>query len=54
MDRFAAAELKIKRAEKHIADLKEIVTALPDSYVSSIEINEAGGETIKYCAPNVA
>jgi hypothetical protein len=52
-DRFAAARLKIERAEKHIADLRAIVSALPDTYTSTVEPNEAGGETIKYLAPNV-
>ena len=52
-DRFAAARLKIERAEKHIADLGYIVSALPDTYTSTVEPNEAGGETIKYFAPNV-
>ncbi len=53
LDRFAAARLKIERAEKHIADLGAIVAALPDAYTSTVESNEEGGETIKYVTPDV-
>jgi hypothetical protein len=53
MDRFAAARLKIERANKHIADLEAIVSRLPEAYIASVEPNEAGGETIKYSAPDV-
>ena len=52
LDRFAAARLKIERAEKHIADLGAIVTALPDAYASTVEPNEKLGQTIKYIAPD--
>lgn len=54
MDRFAAARLKIERANKHIADVSKLVTALPNSYVSSIERNPNGGESVKYTPPDVA
>jgi hypothetical protein len=54
MDRFAAATLKIERANKHIADLDAIISALPEAYISTIEPNEKGGETIKYFAPDVS
>jgi len=53
MDRFAAARLKVERANKHIADLGAIVSAMPDAYVSTIEINEKLGQTIKYTPPDV-
>ena len=53
MDRFAAARLKVERANKHIADLSKIVSALPDAYVSTIETNERLGQTIKYTPPDV-
>lgn len=50
-DRFAAAGLKIERANKHITDLEAIVLALPDAYASTIESNVGGGQTVKYTAP---
>lgn len=53
IDRFTAARYKIERAEKHIAELAAIIAALPDTYASTVEPNEKGGETIKYFAPNV-
>src|SRR5260370_18807076 len=53
IDRFAAARLKIERANKHIADLDRIVSALPDAYVSTIEPNEKLGQTVKYTPPDV-
>jgi len=53
LDRFVAAKLKIERANKHIGDRGAIVSALPDAYVSSIEINERLGQTIKYTPPDV-
>jgi len=52
VDRFAAARLKIGRADKHIADLERSVNALPDAYASSIELNVGGGQTIKYTTPD--
>src|SRR5260370_38374487 len=52
IDRFAAARLKIERANKHIADLARIVSALPDAYVSPIEPNEKLGQTVKYTPPD--
>lgn len=45
-DRFEAARLKIERAKKHIADLNALVLALPDSFVSTIEIDEEHGAQI--------
>ena len=36
---FAEARLKIKRADKHIADLDARIAALPDSDVATVEIN---------------
>jgi hypothetical protein len=54
MDRFAAARLKVERANKHIADLDAIISALPKAYISTVEPNEKGGETIKYVAPDVS
>ena len=52
MDRFGAARLKVKRADEHIADLEAIISALPNAYVSTVEINQAGGETIRHGAPD--
>lgn len=54
LDRFAAATLKVERANKHIADLDAIISALPDAYTSIIEPNEKLGQTIKYFPPDVA
>jgi hypothetical protein len=45
---FREARLKIKRAEKHIADLKARIAGLPDSYIASIEIDPNGIENIKH------
>jgi hypothetical protein len=53
-DRFDAARLKIERANQHILDLGSIVFALPDAYVSTIEPNVAGGQTVKYAPPDIA
>ena len=47
IERFAAARLKIERANKHIGDLDRIVSALPDSYVATIEPNEKLGQTVR-------
>jgi|SRR5882762_2460699 len=53
LNRFAAAQLKIERANKHIADLEAIIAPLPDAYTSVVETNAGGGESIKYLAPNI-
>src|SRR4051812_1772133 len=46
---FKEARLKIKRANTHIADVKERISSLPDSYVASIEKHPTGGyEVIKH------
>src|SRR5258706_103699 len=53
MDRFAAARFKIERANKHIADLSEIVSALPNRYLSTIERHESiRSQQITYFAPD--
>lgn len=54
MDRFTAAELKIKRAHEHIADFQRSLGLLKDSYVSSLERHEAiRCQVISYALPNV-
>jgi hypothetical protein len=54
VDRFDAARFKIERANKHIVDVGRIVSALPNAYVSTIEPNVGGGQTVKYVPPDVA
>lgn len=54
MNRFAAARLKLERANKHIADVDAIVSALPNAYVSTIEPNVHGGQSVKYVPPDIA
>src|SRR5580658_7083077 len=52
MDHFKAARLKINRAKKHITDFDAARLAIPDRYVSTIEIHpEHGGISIKYDLP---
>jgi hypothetical protein len=53
MDRFLAARLKVEWAKKHILDVGKIVSALPDAYVSTIEPNVHGGQSVKYVRPDV-
>jgi len=46
--------LKIERADKHIADLDKIISALPDNYVSTIERHEnLGLQAVKYSPPDI-
>jgi hypothetical protein len=53
-DRFAAARLKIERADKHIADLERLVSSLKDSYVSTIERHESiRCQVISYSPPDI-
>src|SRR5579859_4470969 len=43
------ARVKVKRANKHIADTKLRLSRLPDSYVGAVEVNPAtGNEVIKH------
>ena len=53
VDRFDAARLKLKRANKHIADVEEIVLGLPNAYRSAIEQDEKTGlNVIRYYPPD--
>jgi hypothetical protein len=45
-DTFRSARSKIERAKKHIAELETIISALPDSYTATIEINPNGGNEV--------
>lgn len=52
-DHFAAARLKIDRANKHIADLKTTIGRIPDRYISTIETDaKTGGQSIKHYFPD--
>lgn len=54
MDRFAAARLKIERANKHIADFEKLTVTLEDSYISTIERYEAiRCQVISYYPPDI-
>ena len=53
IDRFSAARLKLKRADKHIADVQQIVLGLPDAYHSTAERDEESGlQIIRYFPPD--
>jgi hypothetical protein len=55
MDNFVSARLKLKRAEKHIADLKSLTTDLPNRYVRTAEFNPQIGVTeVIYRLPDAA
>lgn len=45
-DAFHSARSKIDRAKKHIAELKSIISALPNSYTATVEINPNGGNEV--------
>ncbi|MGP0018641.1 MAG: hypothetical protein ACLPHP_08750 [Candidatus Sulfotelmatobacter sp.] len=48
-DTFASAYSKIDRAQKHIAELQALITALPEAYTATVEINPHGGnEVVKH------
>lgn len=52
MGYFKAARLKVDRAKKHIADFNAAAVAIPDRYVSTVEIHpQHGGISIKYDLP---
>ena len=54
VDRFAAAKLKIERANKHIADFERLVNSLKDSYTSSIQRYEPiRCQVISYSPPDI-
>ncbi|HWZ44300.1 MAG TPA: hypothetical protein VNW97_12550 [Candidatus Saccharimonadales bacterium] len=47
--RLSDSRLKIERANKHIADIRARIHALPDFYTATIEINpQTGNEVIKH------
>lgn len=53
IDRFDAARLKLKRANKHITDVQEIVLGLPNAYRSAVERDEETGfNVIRYYPPD--
>jgi len=43
---FHSARLKIDRAKHHIADVESVITALPNSYTATVEINPKGGNEV--------
>jgi len=52
-DPFASARSKIERAKKHIAELQTIISALPQAYTATVEINPDGGnEVLKHDLSN--
>jgi hypothetical protein len=52
-DHFAQSDLKLKRANKHIADVNTIIRSLPDAYVVTIERDDkARQQSLKYNLPN--
>lgn len=54
MDRFAAARLKVERANKHIADLERVIAAMRDSYTSTVERYEPiRAQNIVYAFPEM-
>jgi hypothetical protein len=53
VDRFSFALHKIERANKHIENLGWLVSVLPHAYISTIESNDAGGQTLKYTPPDL-
>jgi hypothetical protein len=50
MSHFRCSCLKIERANKHIADVNKLISALPKSHVSTVELNPnpPGNEAIKH------
>ena len=53
-DRFAAARLKVERAEKHIADLERIVTSLPSLDFPTVETDvNSGYKIVKHFVPDM-
>jgi hypothetical protein len=52
---FRDARLKIKRADKHIADLDAVIVGLKDSYSSTVEPNrETGHQDLIHAIPEFA
>ncbi len=45
-DAFHSARLKIDRTKHHIAELESIISALPNSYTATVEINPSGGNEV--------
>lgn len=46
---FADAQLKIERANKHVADIERRIAGLKNAYIATIEINpKAGNKVIKH------
>jgi hypothetical protein len=43
---FESSRLKIDRAKKHISEVEQIITALPDNAVATVEINPNGGNEV--------
>lgn len=49
MNQFHQSRLKIERANQHIADIERLLTDLPNSYVSSVEVDpDARYKSIKH------
>jgi hypothetical protein len=54
-DLFRGARLKIKRANKHIADLDVAILRLKDNYTSTVEINtQTGHQDLVHTCPEFA
>jgi hypothetical protein len=45
-DPFASARSKFDRAKKHIAEVENIISALPNNSIATIEINPDGGNEV--------
>jgi hypothetical protein len=51
---FNSVQLKIKRANKHIADVEDLIRRVPDAFKSTIEVDaKTGNKFIKYAIPNM-
>ena len=51
---FHDARLKVERAERHISDIQSIVSTLPESDVSGIEVDaKSGGHSITHHIPHM-
>src|SRR5919108_1570081 len=45
-EQFRAAKLKIKRANKHIADIEAVINALPDTYAARLKNDPKTGDKL--------
>jgi len=49
-----SVRLKIKRANKHIADVEDLIRRVPDAFKSTIEVDaKTGNKFIKHAIPNM-